>query len=242
MTGHVEVFSTRWGGIFEENDKPKCSVSGFHFYKKVADCFNYYDFSYLNKVAEIIALGEVDTEGDKSCTNKIQIVREISWEELLTIVNTGKKCTGLRNDGDMNTGNRNTGDDNTGNNNTGDWNKSSFNTGCFNTKEQKITMFNKPTDITYTDWLRSDARYLLTKIPKYVTKWVDEKDMTDEEKIDNPTYKTTGGYLKEMDESECGQFWWDRLSDSDKNCIKSIPNFDPEIFRECTGIEVNELL
>ena len=66
--------------------------------------------------------------------------------------------------------------------------------------------------------------------------------MTDEEKIDNPTYKTTGGYLKEMDESECGQFWWDRLSDSDKNCIKSIPNFDPEIFRECTGIEVNELL
>lgn len=285
-------FQYKVGGIFEENDKPKCSVSGFHFYKKVADCFNYYDFSYLNKVAEIIALGEVDTDGAKSCTNKIQIVREISWEELLTIVNTGEKCTGLRNDGDRNTGNRNTGnrntgnrntgdkntgyrntgngntgnwntgddnkghmntgngnkggwntgDDNIGNNNTGDWNKSSFNTGCFNTKEQKITMFNKPTDITYTDWLRSDARYLLTKIPKYVTKWVDEKDMTDEEKIDNPTYKTTGGYLKEMDESECGQFWWDRLSDSDKNCIKSIPNFDPEIFRECTGIEVNELL
>lgn len=126
---HYEV-----GKIFEEDVKPSCCDRSFHFCEKAADCFSYYSFNSENRVAEVIALGEVDTDGKKSCTNKIQIVREIPWQELLTIVNTGKDCTGLCNTGDWNTGNRN---------------KSSFNTGCFNTEEQKITLFNKPSDITY---------------------------------------------------------------------------------------------
>lgn len=204
---------------------PDWTCRGFHFCEKAADCFSYYSFNSENRVAEVIALGEVDTDGKKSCTNKIQIVREIPWQELLTIVNTGKDCTGLCN---------------TGNRNTGDWNKSSFNTGCFNTEEQKITLFNKPSDITYNDWLRSDARYLLNQIPKDVVEWVYIEDMTDEEKAANPTYETTGGYLKVLNESECGQLWWGSLSDFQKNYIKSIPNFDAEIFEQCTGIKVDE--
>ena len=62
--------------------------------------------------------------------------------------------------------------------------------------------------------------------------------MTDAEKAAYPTYKTTGGYLKILDESERTQIWWDGLEDEEKNIIKSIPNFDPDIFRQCTGIEV----
>lgn len=229
-----KVFNPDWtcrgfqyevGKIFEEDVKPSCCDRGFHFCEKAADCFSYYSFNSENRVAEVIALGEVDTDGKKSCTNKIQIVREIPWQELLTIVNTGKDCTGLCN---------------TGNRNTGDWNKSSFNTGCFNTEEQKITLFNKPSDITYNDWLRSDARYLLNQIPKDVVEWVYEEDMTDEEKAANPTYETTGGYLKVLNESECGQLRWGSLSDFQKNYIKSIPNFDAEIFEQCTGIKVDE--
>ena len=279
-----KVFNPDWtcrgfqyevGKIFEEDVKPRCCDRGFHFCEKAADCFSYYSFNSENKVAEVVALGEVDTDGKKSCTNKIQIVREIPWQELLTIVNTGKDCTGFcntgdwntgnrntgdwntgdwntgnrntgdcntgdRNTGDWNTGDRNTGDRNTGDWNTGDWNKSSFNTGCFNTEEQKITLFNKPSDITYNDWLRSDARYLLNQIPKDVVEWVYEEDMTDEEKAANPTYETTGGYLKVLNESECGQLWWGSLSDFQKNYIKSIPNFDAEIFEQCTGIKVDE--
>ena len=224
-----KVFNPDWtcrgfqyevGKIFEEDVKPRCCDRGFHFCEKAADCFSYYSFNSENKVAEVVALGEVDTDGKKSCTNKIQIVREIPWQELLTIVNTGKDCTGFCN--------------------TGDWNKSSFNTGCFNTEEQKITLFNKPSDITYNDWLRSDARYLLNQIPKDVVEWVYEEDMTDEEKAANPTYETTGGYLKVLNESECGQLWWGSLSDFQKNYIKSIPNFDAEIFEQCTGIKVDE--
>ena len=264
-----KVFNPDWtcrdfqyevGKTFEDDVTPKCCSRGFHFCTKASDCFNYYDFNHENKVAEVLALGMVDTEsGDtKCCTNKIQIVREISWQELLTIVNTGKGCTGLcntgnrntgnwntgnrntgnRNTGNCNTGNCNTGNWNTGNRNTGDWNLSSFNTGCFMTEEQKIMLFDKPTDWTYRDWINSDARYALTNIPKNVVEWVSSYDMTDEEKEKYPTYETTGGYLKVLDESESAQIWWDGLTDGSKDIIKSLPNFDAEIFRKCTGIKV----
>lgn len=257
-------------GKFEEEGEIDVCNHGMHFCQTAADCFNYYSFNSENKVAEVIAYGEVRTDGDKSCTDKLEIVREIPWDEVLRIVNTGKNCTGrcntgdwntgdcntrYYNTGDYNTGNCNTGDRNTGNSNTGyyntgygnigdyntgDWNKSSFNTGCFNTEEQKIMLFNKPSDMTYREWMDSDARYLLNQIPKNVVEWVDEEDMTDEEKAAYPTYETIGGYLKTLDESESGQLWWNELSDCDKQIIKNIPNFDPDVFYECTGIKITE--
>ena len=267
-------------GKFEEEGELDVCGHGMHFCQTAADCFNYYSFNSENKVAEVIAYGEVRTEGDKSCTDKLEIVREIPWDEVLRIVNLGKNCTGRcntgdcntgdwntgnRNTGDWNTGNRNTGDwntgdcntgdwntgdwntgnrntgnRNTGDWNTGDWNKSSFNTGCFNTVEQKIMLFNKPSGMTYREWIDSDARYLLNQIPKDVVEWVYEEDMTDEEKAAHPTYETTGGYLKVLNESECGQLWWGSLSDRRKEIIKAIPNFDAEIFFQCTGIRVDE--
>ena len=261
-----KVFNPDWtcrgfqfevGKTFEEDVIPSCCNRGFHFCTKASDCFSYYDFRSENKVAEVVALGDVDTstKDTKCCTNKIQIVREITWQELLTIVNTGKDCTGLCNTGDCNTGNRNTGDwntgdcntgnrntgdCNTGNRNTGDWNKSSFNTGCFMTEEQKIMFFNKPSDWTYNDWLRSDARYLLNRIPKNVVEWIYSEDMTDEEKAEHPTHETTGGYLKVLDESECSQIWWDGLSEYHRDIIRSLPNFDATIFEQCTGIKVRK--
>ena len=262
-------------GKFEEEGELDVCGHGMHFCQTAADCFNYYSFNSENKVAEVIAYGDVRTDGDKSCTDKLEIVREIPWDEVLRIVNIGKNCTGRcntgdwntgdwntgdwntgnrntgnRNTGDWNTGNRNTGNRNTGNRNTGnrntgdwntgDWNKSSFNTGCFNTEEQKIILFNKPSDMTYSEWLGSDARYLLNQIPKDVVEWVYEEDMTDAEKAAHPTYETTGGYLKVLDESECGQLWWGSLSDRRKEIIKAIPNFDAEIFFQCTGVRVDE--
>ena len=217
-------------GKFEEEGELDVCGHGMHFCQTAADCFNYYSFNSENKVAEVIAYGEVRTEGDKSYTDKLEIVREIPWDEVLRIVNLGKNCTGRWNTGDWNTGNRN----------TGDWNKSSFNTGCFNTVEQKIMLFNKPSDMTYRDWYESDARWLLNQIPKDVVEWIYSEDMTDEEKAEHLTHETTGGYLKVLDESECGQLWWGSLSDRQKNIIKAIPNFDAEIFFQCTGIRVDE--
>ena len=202
---------------------------------KASDCFNYYRFDSNNKVAEVVALGAVDYSGydSKACTNKIQIVREIPWQELLTIVNTGKDCTGICNTGDWNTGNRNTGDCN-----TGDWNSCNHSTGCFCTEEQPIMLFNKPSPWSYSDWINSDARYLLNQIPKNVVEWIYSEDMTDEEKATHPSHETTGGYLKVLDESECGQIWWDGLSEHNRNIIRALPNFDPVIFEQVTGIKI----
>ena len=228
-------FQYEVGGIYEEDVKPMVCDRGFHFCEKAADCFNYYQFNPENKVAEVIALGEVDSDGTKSCTNKIQIVREIPWQELLEIVNTGKGCTGLCNSGDCNSG-----DWNSGNRNSGDWNKTNFSNGCFNTVEPKIYLFNKPSEWTYRDWLNSEARYLLNQIPGDVLEYIWLDNMTDEEKAAHPEAETTGGYLKVLDNSECAVIWWRGLSDRQKNIIAAIPNFDKAIFKEITGIDVDE--
>jgi hypothetical protein len=159
--------------------------------------------------------------------------------------NTGDWNTGGWNTGNWNTGNWNTGDCNTGlwntgDCNTGDCNLSSFNSGCFCTDEHEILIFDKPSGMSYRDWLNSDARYMLNDIPKDVVDWIWSEDMTNEEKEAHPTHETTGGYLKVLDESECGQIWWNGLSEKDKNIIKKIPNFDKEKFRKCTGINIDK--
>ena len=298
MKGY-KVFNPDWscremqykvGTSYEMDDKPVVCNRGFHFCIKASDCFKFYDFNSQNKVAEIEAYGDIDQEADSSkcCTNKIKIVREIPWDEVLRIVNEGRDCTGLantgnwntgsRNAGDCNTGDKNTGDRNTGNRNTGnwntgnwntgnwntgnwntgnwntgnwntgdmntgdmntgDWNKVSYSSGCFNTDEQKMIMFNKPCDWTLRDWFDCKAKRLLDQIPKKVVEWVQLSDMSDEEKIVHSTCKTTGGYLKVLDKSECAQLWWDALPEEDKQVILALPNFDADIFEECTGIRV----
>ena len=206
-------------------------------------------------------MGEIDEESDdsKCCTNKIQIVEEISWEDVLRMVNLGKGNAGLcnsgnrnsgnRNSGDCNSGNRNSGnrnsgdwnsgDCNSGNRNSGDWNKTNFSNGCFNTEEPKIFLFNKPSDWTYRDWLNSDARYLLNQIPKNVVEWIYSSDMSDEEKTAHPEHETTGGYLKILDEKDCDQIWWNGLSERNRSIIKALPNFDAGIFEAVTGIKVD---
>lgn len=308
-------------GKFEEEGEIEVCGHGMHFCRKAAACFNYYDFTPGNKVAEVIAYGRVVTKGDKSCTDKLEIVRELTWEEVLKVVNTGEDCTGLCNTGDNNTGDYNTGYGNTGNwnsgdcntgnenagncntgnwnigncneghsntgsynvydcnagnwnegngnagnynaghhntgdcntgdwntgcynkgdENTGDWNKSSHNTGCFMTEEQPIMFFNKPSDWTYEDWSCSEAKAILGNMPQYSVLWIQSNEMTEKEKEAHPTYNTVGGYLKVLNRAEIRrkkQNWWECLSDEAKATVKSIPNFDPGIFYQCTGIKV----
>ncbi len=247
-------------GKFEEDVTPSVCDEGMHFCKKAADCFNYYLFDPENKVAEVVAYGTVAEDEDKCCTDKLEIVREIPWAELLEIVNSGDCNSGNRNSGDWNSGNRNSGNRNSGNcnsgnrnsgncnsgnwnsgnRNSGDWNKCSFSNGCFNTTSPKIHLFNKPSELTYEGWLNSEACYLLNQIPGDVLEYVWLSDMTDEEKAAHPEAETTGGYLKILDNSECAVIWWRGLSDRQKAIITTIPNFDKIIFKEITGIDVDE--
>ena len=142
MKGY-KVFNSDWtcrgfqfevGKVFEEDVTPVCCDKGFHFCTKASDCFSYYKFDPNNKVAEVEALGEIDSndEDSKCCTNKIKIVREINWQEVLELVNLGKACTGLCNSGNRNSGDWNSGDCNSGNCNSGDCNSGDWNSGDWN--------------------------------------------------------------------------------------------------------------
>ena len=136
-----KVFNSDWTclgkqyscpGTFEESVSPSVCNAGMHFCKNAADCFRYYDFDPNSHVAEVIAHGTV-AEGDNKCaTNKLEIVREIPWAEVLEIVNTGKSCTGRCNSGNCNSGNCNSGNWNSGNCNSGNWNSGNCNSGNCN--------------------------------------------------------------------------------------------------------------
>lgn len=126
-------FQYEVGKTFKHDGNIKMCGAGFHFCQKASDCFDYYRFDSRNKVAEVEAIGLVETSGNKSVTDEIKIVREIQWQELLTIVNEGNDCTGFCNTGNRNAGNKNAGDCNTGNRNAGDWNTGNRNAGDCNT-------------------------------------------------------------------------------------------------------------
>ena len=243
MVKGYKVFNPDWtcrdfqyevGKRYKMDDKPVLCNTGFHFCENLADCFGYYKFDCNNKVAEVIAHGDIDRRDDenKSCTNEIEIVRELSWQEVLTLVNIGKSCTGLSNSGDWNSGNRNS-----GNCNSGDWNSGDSNSGCFNTRsDNKIYLFDKISDWSMSDWNSSRARNILYDMPTNL-KWLDEDELTDEQREQTPQ----GRLVKIPDEElkQARQEWWDKLNENDKECVKSIPNFDAEKFEICTMIKVD---
>lgn len=269
-----KVFNTDWtcrgfqykvGECYEMDEKPKICERGYHFCKDLKDCYDYYSFDSDNKVAEITAYGDIDVEknGKKSCTNKIKIEKEIFWNEVLNIVNTGKGCTGLGNSGDYNSGNYNSGDYNNGdcnngnyncgncnngefnngNNNNGDYNNSNYNNGCFNTIPTKMFLFNQLSNWTLKDWYNSKAKVILdVYVSVSPTEKINEEDMTEEEKQQHPEWKTIGGYLRKFSQEEIIQKRkqnWNELSQEQKDIVMAIPNFDKAIFKETTGIDVD---
>lgn len=151
--------------------------------------------------------------------------------------NTGNWNTGCRNTGNSNIGNHNTGNWNAGDYNIGDWNKTSFSNGVFCTEEPEILIFNKPSGMTLSQWRDSTAYYLLAQIQFKPNVWVCADEMTEEEKKAHPKYKTTGGFLKVQNTSDCCVRWWKSLSESDRDIIRAIPNFDAAIFKQITGID-----
>ncbi len=137
-----KVFNPDWkccdfqfeiGKTYQHNGDVVACVSGFHACKKVADCFSYYDFNPNNKIAAVLQWGKIDdSEGDKVASEYIEIIKEITWAEMLELANTGKGCSGYRNSGHGNSGHRNSGDRNSGHRNSGDWNSGHWNSGNWN--------------------------------------------------------------------------------------------------------------
>ena len=149
--------------------------------------------------------------------------------------NSGDWNSGDRNSGYGNSGYRNSGDGNSGNRNSGYGNSGDFLYGVFCTVAPHIQMFNKDSNMTLKDFINSEYYNALTNGIFPLTEWV---KYTEEEKANDKAKELIGGYLKTNTMKYAWGKWWESLSDVDKAIIKDIPNFDAELFREITGIEV----
>ena len=70
------------GKTYTQKRSPMICSHGYHFCVEIDDVLDYYTHQKgVTKIFEIEASGEICTEGDKSVTNKIRIVREIPFEE-----------------------------------------------------------------------------------------------------------------------------------------------------------------
>lgn len=90
-------------------------------------------------------------------------------------------------------------------------------------------MFNKK--CTFEEFICEKANWLYFS----PLEWIYKEDMTEKEKEDNETYKTTGGYLKEISYKEAAKLAWDKASYKEKEQTRKLPNFDDEIFKEIFG-------
>ena len=206
MKGY-KVFNSDWtcrgyqyevGKTYEIAESPKCCKVGFHFCERLVDCFNYYLFDQNNKVAKIEAIGEIDFDNtnSKCCTNKIVILKELTWAEVLDMCNTGEGNSGKRNSGDCNSGcynsgdynigyynsgdynsggynsgycnsgRYNSGDCNSGDYNSGDYNSGDYNSGYCNTNSPKVRMFNHETKFSFDDESILRFRKILLDCPQ----------------------------------------------------------------------------
>jgi hypothetical protein len=164
--------------------------------------------------------------------------------------NSGNGNSGNGNSGNWNSGYGNSGYGNSGNGNSGNWNSgygnsgygnSGYgNSGCFNSDTPKVRIFNKDCNLDFDSEILSKVRSIIRNNVKAVCVWVCSENMSDEEKSKFPSHKTTGGYLKERDYKYCWKKGWEKMIDDDKKFIKTLPNFDKDIFFEITGINVEE--
>ena len=95
-------------------------------------------------------------------------------------------------------------------------------------------MFNKPTNLKWDDIDHPNFNEF------YLTKWISESEMTDEEKKDDPDFFVRGGYLKEFTYEESWANYWKDTDEEDRQRVLNLPNFDPTVFKKITGIDVEE--
>ena len=152
--------------------------------------------------------------------------------------NSGDWNSGSRNSGDWNNGRCNSGSHNSGNWNSGDWNSGNYNSGFFCTNSPKLRLFNKETDFTMEEFIKTEWYAVLTSGKFNLTKW---RAYTDEEKAQDERKRFIDGELITIPYKEACANWWASLSEKDKAIIKTIPNFDANIFAEITGIDVTNI-
>ena len=275
-----------------------CSDTVFHFCDSLAKVHNYYDCTVENNRYCIIEpLGGLVEDEEKSGSDHIRIVRELTTEELqiakgLTggntglfnsgYMNSGDRNSGYRNSGymnsgykhsgdrnsgyrnsgdrnsgdrnsgymnsgykhsgdmnsgymnsgDMNSGYRNSGDMNSGYRNSGVFNKTNNSNGVFCNIEPKICIFNIQTDWTLEEFYNSKYWDAINSSPFDLTEWVYDE---------NPNENGVDGKLIVNSYEDTCRRWWKEMDKQKREIIKSIPNFNVDVFCEITGIDKKDV-
>lgn len=95
-------------------------------------------------------------------------------------------------------------------------------------------MFNKETNLKWDDIDHPHFNEF------HLNKWIPESDMTDEEKKSDPDYSVRGGSLKTYEWEEAWANFWRDTDEANRKKFLALPNFDSEIFKDITGIDVGK--
>ena len=225
----------------KDNEIKLCSDTVFHYCNSIERVHSYYscDPAKHNRFCEIEVLGAEVTDGEKCGSNKIKLVREIVGDELKTLIGQTNGNTGLFNSGSWNSGSYNSGSWNSGSCNSGSWNSNSCNSGSCNSgdwnscnysngvfcnqEDKDIRIFNKPSGMSLEEFWDSKYYVALRSEPLELTYWDNEN-----KKLKCRSYK------------DACAIWWSKLTAENKEIIQQIPNFDPDVFLDITGIDVRE--
>ena len=155
------------------------------------------------------------------------------------VENTGNSNSGYGNSGDWdsgygNSGNRNSGYGNSGNRNSGYGNSTNRGAGIFCSKESTVIVFNQDSGLKWDEIDHPSFEMF------YLNRWIPEDEMTDEEKIAESDFRVRGGYLKTYEWEEAWANYWRDSDEEEKRKVLNLPNFDPDIFKDITGIDVND--
>ena len=244
---------------YELSTNDLCSNKVFHFCDSLSKVHDFYNCNNNdNRYCIIEVLGQICDDGTKCGSNHIKVVREITGEELaiakgLTDGNTGLFNSGDRNSGDRNSGDRNSGDLNSGDRNSGYlnrgyltsgdrnsgylnsgyrnsgiFNKTNGSNGVFCNVEPKICIFNIQTDWTLKEFYQSKYYDAIMSSDFPLTEWKSD---------DNPAENGADGKLIVNTYEDTCRRWWDGMSQYNKDIIKSIPNFNIDVFCDITGID-----
>ena len=242
------------GKTYKHSGEVELCRSGFHFCRKLKDVHNFYNLK-TSRICEIEADGKIDDDGVKSVCSRMRIVREVSREEIWSIINIGEKNTGMFNSGDRNSGDDNSGALNSGSLNSGDLNSGNDNSGDCNSGNRNSGRFNSGThnsgDFCSCDY--SSGIFMTKKITyeafnKQLTKeeyddLIESEGFAILQRFSLYSFKTRikkNGQkrLAHLSYKASWRIFWQRLTPMQKLTVKRMPHFDADVFYEITGIKL----
>jgi len=140
--------------------------------------------------------------------------------------NTGYSNTGDSNTGDSNTGDSNTGDSNTGYSNTGDWNTGDSNTGNRNTG------YRNTGDSNTGNWNKTNRSSGFFNTFECISVFNKPCDISVWNKTIIPNFLYSSSDWNENIRN---------ITIKEIELLCDIPNFDPEIFYEISGLSIDDL-